>query len=186
MGAFAGSVRESARQMLASAHTIRINGAGVPSVVGSYAQRKPDMIPEGFALVCRNMRWDVKKTWHTLSDLRRPWFEAENGAYMTGTLTTGSGGSTSPMAVASTSRRTTASCRPQRAGRRFRMARRRCRRSASRGSEPVRRCSYDAYAESARCVQGWTVGSAGGVPRSINARAEHAPWRRASFESSIV
>lgn len=68
--------------MLASAHTIRINSAGVPSVVGSYVQRKPDVIPEGFALVCRNMRWDPKKTWSTLSDLRRPWFEAENGAYV--------------------------------------------------------------------------------------------------------
>ena len=68
--------------MSATVATLRIGGAGVASVVGLYQQRSPAVIPAGFALVCENMRWDTSKTWATLTDQQRPWFEAANGAYV--------------------------------------------------------------------------------------------------------
>lgn len=59
---------------------MRVVAAGVPSVVGVYAARDARaQIPEGFARVCEQMRWDTKESWLKLSDQKLPWFLAENG-----------------------------------------------------------------------------------------------------------
>lgn len=54
----------------------------MPSVIGKYAPRSANVVPEGFAKVCIQQRWDVQGTWQRLCDFRKPWFEAENGAYI--------------------------------------------------------------------------------------------------------
>ena len=61
---------------------VRISAAGVQSIVGRYAMREPTAVPNGFAKVCQQQGWPIEETWQRLSDLRRPWFEADNGAYM--------------------------------------------------------------------------------------------------------
>jgi hypothetical protein len=62
--------------------SVKVASAGTPSVVGAYVQRDPLVIPTGFAKVCEEMRWNTAEQWQTLSDQKRPWFEAPNGAYM--------------------------------------------------------------------------------------------------------
>jgi hypothetical protein len=62
--------------------SIRIAAAGTHSVVGTYTERDPRIIPRGFAKVCDEMRWSPLPTWQKLADQSRPWFEAPNGAYM--------------------------------------------------------------------------------------------------------
>lgn len=61
---------------------VRVAAAGVSSVNGAYAARRPASVPAGFAKVCRQQGWAIEDTWQRLSDLQRPWFEADNGAYM--------------------------------------------------------------------------------------------------------
>ena len=61
---------------------VRISAAGVQSIVGRYSMREPTAVPNGFAKVCQQQGWPIEETWQRLSDLRRPWFEADNGAYM--------------------------------------------------------------------------------------------------------
>ena len=64
------------------AGVVRVTSAGVASVVGAYSIRQATAIPEGFAKVCRAQGWATNDMWKRLSDLKRPWFEADNGAYM--------------------------------------------------------------------------------------------------------
>mmetsp|Transcript_35197 Transcript_35197/g.70186 ORF Transcript_35197/g.70186 Transcript_35197/m.70186 type:complete len:120 (-) Transcript_35197:189-548(-) len=65
-----------------SSSLLKITAAGVASVVGNFHQRDPHVIPRGFAKVCVEMGWDTQVSWEKLSDLRRPWFESPNGAYI--------------------------------------------------------------------------------------------------------
>ena len=63
--------------------SVRVANAGVPSVVGLYAQRDAAAaIPAGFAKVCEQMGWPTRQMWKKLSDESKPWFEADNGAYI--------------------------------------------------------------------------------------------------------
>ena len=92
---------------MATAPIVRITAAGVPSVVGQYLAKASTIVPDGFAVVCKQQRWPVLETcvsecvepsrarprlaltsvlcagrWKRLSDLEKPWFEADNGAYI--------------------------------------------------------------------------------------------------------
>ena len=61
---------------------LKVEGAGVPEVVGTYEARRPDQVPEGFARTCREMGWDVQQTWAKLAMKDVPWYESENGSYV--------------------------------------------------------------------------------------------------------
>merc|ERR1711908_14415 len=61
---------------------IRVAGCGSASVEAVYRQQDPLRVPAGFAHVCQQQRWNTEATWKQLTDLSRPWFEADNGAYI--------------------------------------------------------------------------------------------------------
>ena len=61
---------------------LAVVGASVDSVNQQYDSRSPAAIPAGFASTCNEMGWSSEQMWVQLSDGRRPWFEAQNGAYI--------------------------------------------------------------------------------------------------------
>eukprot|EP00967_Tisochrysis_lutea_P045415 scaffold55165_cov35-Tisochrysis_lutea.AAC.1 len=61
---------------------VRVAHAGTASVIGDYHAQNPLRIPDGFALVCKQQGWHSDAMWKQLTDLKRPWFEAESGAYV--------------------------------------------------------------------------------------------------------
>ena len=62
--------------------SIRISAAGVRSANGLYLRQSPSNIPEGFAKVCRESRWNTVQMWNQLTDSRTPWYLMENDAYI--------------------------------------------------------------------------------------------------------
>eukprot|EP00927_Polykrikos_kofoidii_P037537 TRINITY_DN3170_c0_g1_i1.p1 TRINITY_DN3170_c0_g1~~TRINITY_DN3170_c0_g1_i1.p1 ORF type:complete len:383 (-),score=40.50 TRINITY_DN3170_c0_g1_i1:408-1460(-) len=69
---------------------VTVTHAGVEAVNGFYEARDASRIPEKFALVCEQNRWDPKETWDNLSgsgvrsaqDSPVVWYEAPNSAYI--------------------------------------------------------------------------------------------------------
>lgn len=62
--------------------SVRVSSAGSTLVNGAYQQRNAVIVPRGFAKVCEEMGWPTAGMWEKLSDMKRPWYEASNGAYM--------------------------------------------------------------------------------------------------------
>eukprot|EP00961_Rhodomonas_salina_P000152 1615-Rhodomonas_salina.1 len=62
--------------------SIQVSGAGTAEVNGEYKAKDAREIPRGFALVCEQNKWPTEGMWNKLSNLRTPWFEAENGSYI--------------------------------------------------------------------------------------------------------
>ena len=62
--------------------SVRVSSAGSALVNGAYAQRNAVIIPRGFAKVCEEMGWPTQPMWQKLSNMKTPWYEAENGAYI--------------------------------------------------------------------------------------------------------
>merc|ERR1711871_1571708 len=65
-----------------AAKSVVVRGGGLGAINAAYFQRKPDEVPAGFSKTCKEMNWPPKATWQQLSDGKRPWFEAENDAYI--------------------------------------------------------------------------------------------------------
>jgi len=61
---------------------VSVKSSGTPEVNQQYEERDPTVIPEGFAITCRSMKWNTKQMWLQLSDQKTPWFEAGNGSYI--------------------------------------------------------------------------------------------------------
>lgn len=61
---------------------LTVSGAGSSVVNGGYAQKDPSQVPQGFAETCVQNRWDPQRTWRSLSDGKRPWYEKCDGSYI--------------------------------------------------------------------------------------------------------
>jgi len=61
---------------------VTVRSSGVHDVNQKYDERDPTVIPNGFDITCRQMKWDTQQMWLQLSDQRTPWFEAPNGSYI--------------------------------------------------------------------------------------------------------
>jgi hypothetical protein len=60
---------------------VTVTNAGLSSVNAVYYQQSATVIPQGFAAVCEQQRWNVQKTWDKLN-AGRDWWYAENGSYI--------------------------------------------------------------------------------------------------------
>lgn len=47
---------------------VNVKSSGVQDVNQKYEERDPKVIPEGFAITCRSMRWNTEQMWLQLSD----------------------------------------------------------------------------------------------------------------------
>jgi hypothetical protein len=61
--------------IVSAMYAVVVATAGDPSVIGLYRATSPEMIPDGFAAVCKQQGWDTEQTWLDMNGLQRPWFK---------------------------------------------------------------------------------------------------------------
>ncbi|KAL3899385.1 MAG: hypothetical protein SGPRY_012649 [Prymnesium sp.] len=62
--------------------SVVVSAAGVGSVVGCFRSRPSREVPRAFAALCRQHGWPPADMWRKLTDMKRAWYEASNGAYI--------------------------------------------------------------------------------------------------------
>ena len=60
---------------------LTVSGAGSAIVNGAYQLRSPSVIPEAFAHVCRESKWEPRTMWTRLNG-EGAWWESDNTSYV--------------------------------------------------------------------------------------------------------